>query len=231
MDRLFWFSLLFTHLPRTVFSGIAEGCLIQPEKEIWRTTEQDAVLTCTVSSHCPAGGWQYEWFVFKEHSHHHLNLSVSRSKYTLDGASLHISPLTVNDSGIYHCAAVHAGKPAKGAQHVGLGTTLAVTVRATPQYILLYLSFILLVIYSITVLTLIILKEYGCNMSFCRRMCKIDKTYSTKKIQFGDVLQEMTNKRNLKTHKQTVGRHHSQVKAASNDFNNSPDDIYQNVYL
>lgn len=110
-----------------VFSGIAEGCLIQPEKEIWRTTEQDAVLTCTVSSHCPAGGWQYEWFVFKEHSHHHLNLSVSRSKYTLVGASLHISPLTVNDSGIYHCAAVHAGKPAKGAQHVGLGTTLAVT--------------------------------------------------------------------------------------------------------
>uniref|UniRef100_A0A3B4U6D1 Ig-like domain-containing protein n=1 Tax=Seriola dumerili TaxID=41447 RepID=A0A3B4U6D1_SERDU len=186
--------------------GIAEGCLTQPVKEIWRKVGQDAVVPCNVSLHCSATGLHYEWFVFKETSHPRLNLR-NPVKYSLDGAFLHIRSLNANDSGIYHCAAVWPGQPANGTQHVGVGTTLIVKeIKTMARHILLLLSFVLLVIYSMAVVALIILKVHylnvfisihtienvlysneiniflswqcGCNMSFRKRMCKTGKIVS-----------------------------------------------------
>lgn len=87
---------------------------------------KSADIPCNVSSHCSARPWQYEWFIFKENIHFHLKLLENPEKYKLVGASLHISSLKTDDSGIYHCAAVSHGEPASGTQHVGLGTTLVV---------------------------------------------------------------------------------------------------------
>ncbi|XP_022608352.1 immunoglobulin superfamily member 6 [Seriola dumerili] len=230
MDWLFWFSLLLTHLLVTESMGIAEGCLTQPVKEIWRKVGQDAVVPCNVSLHCSATGLHYEWFVFKETSHPRLNLR-NPVKYSLDGAFLHIRSLNANDSGIYHCAAVWPGQPANGTQHVGVGTTLIVKgeIKTMARHILLLLSFVLLVIYSMAVVALIILK-CGCNMSFRKRMCKTGKiNHGSKKTQFRDVLREMNNRRNQETDKQTAVRNHSQVEASSPEVNSSTDDIYQNV--
>lgn len=104
----------------------AESCLSQPNKMILRQIGQSAVLPCTVSSNCSAKSWEYEWFIFKENFHFCLKLLENPEKYKLDGAFLNIRSLQSNDSGIYHCAAVSHGDPARGTQHVGLGTTLIV---------------------------------------------------------------------------------------------------------
>ncbi|TDH02903.1 hypothetical protein EPR50_G00157390 [Perca flavescens] len=210
MDRLFWFSLLLTYLPVTESMTKDVSCLLQPNKVIWRKTGQTAVLNCT-SSLCSARPLHYEWFTFKENFHFRLNLNSNSLKYSLDGASLIIKSLDVNDSGIYYCAAVSSGPPKPDAQHVGLGTTLVVReqIKTMAKSILLWVSFVLLAIYSLAVVILI-LKKHGCNMSICRRNCKTDKNTSPKKAQFHDVLQEMYRRRNLDKSKKTVGRNRSQ---------------------
>uniref|UniRef100_A0A8C2ZG50 Ig-like domain-containing protein n=1 Tax=Cyclopterus lumpus TaxID=8103 RepID=A0A8C2ZG50_CYCLU len=103
-----------------------ESCLSQPNGVMWQLSGESAVLKCSVNSDCSAKGLQYEWFAFRRNVHLRLRPSNESLKYSLDGASLHIKSLHVNDSGIYHCAAVSSGEPAPGAQHVGLGTTLVV---------------------------------------------------------------------------------------------------------
>nr|XP_020475499.1 immunoglobulin superfamily member 6 [Monopterus albus] len=222
MERLLWFSLLLTHLPVT---ESMDKCLTQPDEVILGTTGNAAVLPCNVSSSCPYQNLHYEWFVFKENSHSRLNLQSNPSKYSLHRGFLHVESLNANDSGIYYCAAVWPGKLGHGAQYVGLGTTLVVRGHDKPllKHILLWLSFVLLAIYSLALVAFIILKKYGWNMSTNRRMCKTDEqNKSTKKRKFHDVLQEMYSK-------QAVGRHCSHVEAASTEFNGSGDEIYQNV--
>ncbi|XP_027141153.1 immunoglobulin superfamily member 6 isoform X2 [Larimichthys crocea] len=216
MERLFWFSLLLTYLPVTESMENADSCLSQPETVILQTG-QSAFLPCTVSSHCSANDWDYEWISFKESTCIRINLK-NPLKYSLEGASLHIRSLQANDSGIYYCAALNHGDSAHGTQHVGFGTTLVVRERfkIRTKHILLWLSFVLLAIYSLVILTLII-KKCG-----CRKNAKTEKTKktSTKKTQFRDVLQEMYSKRNFERSKQTAG---------NTDNNSSSDDIYQNV--
>ncbi|XP_040919174.1 immunoglobulin superfamily member 6 [Toxotes jaculatrix] len=216
MDRLFWFSLLLTHLPVTESNKKATV--------IWMKTGQDATLPCDLISPCPE--WSYEWFVFKENYHLHLNLMSNPSKYSLDKGSLHIMSLNASDSGIYHCAAVGPRKSERGEQCVGNGTTLAVIGGKPMASYVLWLALVLLVIYSMAIVTLIILKKYHCNTSSRR---KTNKNYSTKKTQFQDVLQEMNKRRNLEKRKETTDGNLSQAEAASTEFNSSPDDIYQNV--
>lgn len=103
-----------------------ESCLSQPEMIIRRKVGSNVDIPCVVREECQGQPWEYEWFSFKEKYHIRLKLREGLDKYRLDGAHLHISSLQVNDSGIYHCAAVSQGKPGRGTQHVGPGTTLIV---------------------------------------------------------------------------------------------------------
>ncbi|XP_070703262.1 immunoglobulin superfamily member 6 [Pempheris klunzingeri] len=223
MDWWLWFSLLLTCLPVTETMKEIEGCLSQPNTVIWRKTGQSAVLPCNVNSQCSAKDLRYEWFAFKENACLRLNVLDNHLKYKLEGGSLHIKSLNANDSGIYHCAATSPSITAPSSQHVGLGTTLVVKeVKMMVRHILLWLSLVLLAIYSLAVVTLII-KKHDCITD--RRMQKTEKINSTKRRQFHDVLQEMYKRGN----KKTVSRSRSHVEAATPEFNSSTDDIYQNV--
>ncbi|XP_060946339.1 immunoglobulin superfamily member 6 [Limanda limanda] len=230
MDWLLCFSLMLTHLLLTDSSEKTEISVTQRQRPIWRKTGQKVVLPCTVSSDSSSGSIHYMWFVFKENSH--FPIKLISPKYSLDGASLDIKPLNINDSGIYYCAAQTSGNPAKDSQHVGTGTVLTVTghVKTLTMHILLWSSLVLLVIYSTAIVTLIILKKHGCNMTCCRRRGKIDKkNESTKKTRFRNVLQEMNNRRNLERSEHASGQSGLQVEPASPEINISTDDIYQNV--
>ncbi|XP_045884930.1 uncharacterized protein si:ch211-139g16.8 isoform X1 [Micropterus dolomieu] len=224
MDQLFvWISLLLTYMPVTEGMERAESSEV-----ILRKTGQNAVLPCTASTRCSPEDVNYEWFSFKQHSHVRLNLTDIQHKYSLDGSSLHIKSLHTNDSAIYYCAASCGGQ-APGREHVGSGTILRVRehVKIMVRRILLWLSFVLLAIYS-SVLVTLLLKKYGCK-TVCRRKRKTVKNNSTKKTQFRDVLQELYSRRNLERSKQTANRKRSQAEAPSTEFNSQTDDVYQNV--
>ncbi|XP_069558879.1 uncharacterized protein [Brachyistius frenatus] len=223
MDWLLWLSVLLTHLPVTESMEKAENCLSQP-KMMWQKTGQAAVLSCTISSQCSAEPLHYVWFVFKENSHRRVNLTAS--KYSLHGASLHIKSLNAEDSGIYHCAAA-----SDKIQHVGLGTTLVVSekVKIVVRNILLWISCVLLAIYSVAIVILILLKKYGYDMNISSTMCKTGKNNSNKTAQFHDVLQEMSSRGKLEKRQQAGSGNHSHIEAASSDFSISSDGIYQNV--
>ncbi|XP_030263782.1 immunoglobulin superfamily member 6 [Sparus aurata] len=225
MERLLWMSLLLANQPVTESMKEAKSCLSQPNKVIWRKTGQGVTLPCTVTPPCSDKDLQFEWFFFKENVHLRLTSLNNPLKYVPNGAFLHISSLHVNDSGIYHCAAVTHGDSALGSQHVGSGTTLVVRekIKIMVRDILLWLSFVLLSIYSLAIATLII-KKHG-----CKKKHKSDKKNSTKTKQFRDVLQEMYSRRNLERSKQSVSRSRSPAEAASTDLDSSNDDIYQNV--
>ncbi|KAM8724829.1 immunoglobulin superfamily member 6 [Acanthopagrus schlegelii] len=226
MERLLWMSLLLANLPVTESMTEEEkSCLSQPNRMIWRKTGQSVTLPCNVNPSCLDKDLQFEWFFFRENVHLRLTSLNNPLKYVLIGAYLHISTLHVNDSGIYHCAAVMHGDSAPGSQYVGSGTGLVVRekVKIMVRDILLWLSFVLLSIYSLAIVTLII-KKHG-----CKRIQKSDKKNSTKTKQFRDVLQEMYSRRNLERSKQSVSRSRSPAEAASTDLDNSNDDIYQNV--
>ncbi|XP_029013853.1 immunoglobulin superfamily member 6 [Betta splendens] len=229
MGRFLLFSLLTDLL--LIESITMENCKFRPAKEIGQKVGQSAELQCGVS--CSNKHVHYEWFVFKEHSHYHVNLTGAPLKYNLVGGSLHIKSVNNNDSGIYYCAAMWPRESTRNRQYVGEGTTLIVRGHGTRlvKYILLWLSFVLLSIYSIVILSLII-KKCGCNRSKSTKAEETDKTTSDKKAakrrtQFRDVLEEMYSNRNTGRKKQSVGR--DKVEAASTDFTDSNDDIYQNV--
>ncbi|XP_026215706.1 immunoglobulin superfamily member 6 [Anabas testudineus] len=228
MDHLFWFSLLLIHLQVSESIG-KENCLWQPASQAEEKAGQSAVLECTITAACSENGMLFEWFVFKENNHHHhLDLSSNSYKFSLDKASLHINSLDVNDSGIYHCAAVWPGEPTQGRQYVGPGTTLIVreNFKPTELYIHLWIFFAICTIYSLTIVSLIVFKKSGCTQSICRENYKKNSTKNeNRRTQFRDVLEEMYSKKNLKRQKQTAGPN----EAASADINSSNDDIYQNV--
>ncbi|XP_062295251.1 uncharacterized protein si:ch211-139g16.8 isoform X2 [Scomber scombrus] len=229
MDRLFGFSLLLAYLSVIESTGKKDSCLSQPGEVLWKKIGDAADLSCNVSSDC--SGLRYQWFVFKEEGHLRLDVESNHPKYSLNGASLHINSLIINDSGIYHCAAVSKGKTAPGAQHIGTGTLLEVkeVLKTTLRNILLWISFALLSVYSLAIVTLIILKKYGCTICSGKRMHTPDKNNSIRKKQFHHVLQEMYSKRNEERTKQTVSRNSPRVEAACADFTSSTDDIYQNT--
>ncbi|XP_056870352.1 immunoglobulin superfamily member 6 isoform X1 [Takifugu flavidus] len=213
--ELHWVSLLLSYLTLSDCMKNTLTCLSQEPRIIWRKAGNKVVLSCTVNPECHTQPWKYEWFLFKENSHILLKPGENSDKYKLDGASLQISALHTNDSGIYHCAAALRGKPRRGMQHVGPGTTLVVKegnkTMATNNY--LWVVFTLLTVYSLAMVTLIV-KKYG-----CRKIHQIDKHNSIKKIQFRDVLQEMHRKKFREPHKQN-----SKSPQTEED-----DDVYQNV--
>ncbi|XP_054616165.1 immunoglobulin superfamily member 6 [Dunckerocampus dactyliophorus] len=232
MVPLFWLSLFLTCLP---LQGAArlQSCLSQPSNVILRETGQDGEIWCGVHPNCSDKGLHYQWFTFKRSSHIRLNLDDMSHKYSLQGATLQIMSLNTNDSGIYYCGAVSPGEPRPGAQHVGLGTTLVVREKTKLMvgHVLLWLTFVLLVSYSLTTVTLIVQKKYGLNIWNCRRLCKSDKQKSStnKTTIFRDVLQEMRHRRDLKRSKQASRRNPAQLETTATEWKNTPDDIYQNV--
>ncbi|KAL6102905.1 igsf6 [Pungitius sinensis] len=227
MDRLVWFSLLLSYLPVTESVTKEASCFPPPIKRMVRQTGTNAVLQCPIESRC-FKDQHYEWFIFMENLHVHLKLSSNSQKYSLEETSLKINSLQVNDSGIYHCAVVSSGDPAAGAQHIALGTTLVVReqIRTMIKYFL-WVSFALLAVYSLALVTLII-KKYG-SKNVCRSVSKTKKKNSTKRAQFRDVLQEMYSRRNMDKGKKDASRNRSQAEAANIEVDNSNEDIYQNV--
>lgn len=160
----------------------SEGCLSQPNNVLWRKIGESVDLPCAISVQCSGRDWTYEWLTCQESSCFSVMPHEKPQKYKLNGASLHITALRANDSGIYHCAAVSAGERAQGSQHVGLGTTLVVKgrrnllscqwkwfnvtgwllwaflekIKTTVRSIFLWIGFALLIIYSLAVVTLIV---------------------------------------------------------------------------
>ncbi|KAK2833480.1 hypothetical protein Q5P01_017369 [Channa striata] len=231
MDQFFLFCLLLTYLPVTGSNG-KDICLTQPVNKITCKVGEDTLLLCNVSANCLGQGMNYKWFVFKENIRHPFEVSRSSHKFNLEKASLHITSVNVNDSGIYYCAAEWSGEPTRGKQRVGQGTTLLVVAQGKKMVkdILLWLTFALLVLYNLVILTHLLSKKFGCNLN---GMFKTDKNNSSNKVstkrQFRDVLQEMYRRKNLPRDTQTAGRNPSQAQAAGSDFNSSNNDIYQNV--
>ncbi|KAM4531468.1 uncharacterized protein PAE49_023663 [Odontesthes bonariensis] len=223
MKQLFWLSLLLIHLPGTESKDEEQSCLSQPNKVIWHETGQSALLPCNISSRCKAE--KQQWFAFKDDNILRLSLA---GRYSLLGASLQIQSLNVNDSGIYYCA-VESTNCCQ--EYVALGTTLVVRekVQLMVRHILLWSSFTLLAIYSLAIVTLIILKKYGYNVSVSAETSKSDKLSFKKKTQFRNVLQELHSRRNLSKAKQIRRGNSSQVEASSGQCNISTDDIYQNI--
>lgn len=108
-------------------SANSDSCLSQPDEVLWKKIGESVDLPCDFSARCSGPKWKYEWLLCKETFCFGVNLRENLDKYKVNGASLHITALHANDSGIYHCAAVSAG--GQGSQHVGLGTTLVVKGR------------------------------------------------------------------------------------------------------
>lgn len=135
-DTLVWWRLKplrLTLIPEG--NTNSESCnLSQPDEVLWKKIGQSVELPCAISSGCSGTGWQYEWLTCKESVCFRLKLPEYPQKYKLNKASLQITALHANDSGIYHCAAVSGGHQAQGSQHVGLGTTLVVRGRRENQF-------------------------------------------------------------------------------------------------
>nr|XP_057905833.1 immunoglobulin superfamily member 6 isoform X3 [Doryrhamphus excisus] len=214
MVPLFCLTLFLTCLP---LQGVAQlqSCLWQPSNVIVRETGQDGEIWCRVHTNCSDKGLHYQWFTFRRRNHIRLNLDATSHKYSLQGATLQIMSLNTNDSGIYYCAAVSHGEPRPGGQHVGMGTTLVVREKTKLMvgHVLLWLTFVLLVIYSLTTVTLIVQKKCGFNIWTCRRLYKSDKKSSRNKTTiFRDVLHEMRHRRDLKRSKRASTRNPAPVE-------------------
>ncbi|XP_013865569.1 immunoglobulin superfamily member 6 isoform X2 [Austrofundulus limnaeus] len=228
MRGLFWLSLLLTHVCGTESTEKELSCLSQPHKVIFRKTGQSAVLPCIVSN-CSSVSLHYQWFVFREK--HHLDLQLT-SRHSLDGASLQISALNANDSGIYHCAITSTITQVRECcrHHVGRGTTLVVKEHLKPQLrqTLLWSTFTLLAIFNLALVAFIVIKKHGCKISTCKKPSRKDKENSVRKTaQFRYVLQELHSRGTFTMSKQRR-RDDSRVEEASGE-NISTDDIYQNV--
>lgn len=99
--------------------------LHQPDENIWRIGGQSASLPCNIA-YDTNRKIDVLWFVFKQDAHHSVDLMTQQHKYSLERNSLNINSLQVNDSGVYHCAAVFRDVVCSRAQEIGQGTTLVV---------------------------------------------------------------------------------------------------------
>ncbi|KAM8824391.1 uncharacterized protein ACB058_020646 isoform 2-T2 [Synchiropus picturatus] len=215
MASWFWLVLVLTRLSLTESVTQAENCIFQRSTPIWKKTGHDVNLTCKVKENCFISDLDFQWFIFKEDSHFLLS-NKHDPRFTFSGASLIIKSTNANDSGIYHCAALERGGAKSGAQYVGTGSTLVVKDNITPvSYILLWVLLALMLVYSLAVVTLIILKK-GCNFDTSKPG---GKKNSTRKMAFREVLQEMNSSNS----------NQRRVEAPTSHCNTSGDNTYENI--
>ncbi|PWA19315.1 hypothetical protein CCH79_00014655, partial [Gambusia affinis] len=208
MKRMLWLPFLLMDLAGTGHAQKSEICLFQQQKLMWKNIGEKAVLNCSINSRCSAGDLEFEWFVVKKDSHTRL---MQTPGYNIDKNLLHIKSVNGNDTGLYLCAA----KEAKCCQpFVGNGTLLVVGGRPKVMLwrILVWVLFTLLAIYSLALVTLIIVRKNSLR----------------KKTQFRDVLQELHSRSMVSKRKQSTRGNGSQVGVVSGNGNISTDDIYQN---
>ncbi|XP_053707816.1 uncharacterized protein si:ch211-139g16.8 isoform X2 [Synchiropus splendidus] len=220
MASWFWLALLLTRLSLTESVTQAENCIFQRPTPIWKKTGHDANLTCKVKENCFTSDLDFQWFIFKEDSHFLLS-NKHDPRFTFSGSSLIIKSTNANDSGIYHCAALERGGAKSGAQYVGTGSILVVKDNITPvSYILLWVLLALMLVYSLAVVTLIILKK-GCKFDTSKPG---GKKNSTRKMAFREVLQEMYSRKTVRSNSNQ--RH---VEVPTSHCNTSVDNTYENI--
>ncbi|KAI4888892.1 hypothetical protein NFI96_013362 [Prochilodus magdalenae] len=211
------------------------GCKIeirQPQ-ELIVTKDMSASILCNFSmSACQDSTHKILWYVFTSHSHHQLDTNKQPLKYRLDGHGLQISSLTTNDDGVYYCAVVLDGSAKDGTQAFGNGTTVMVRehVYRAGQAVLVALL-VLLALFSLAILTLIICMKTGRRTWLLKgRFRRSDmKNDSSKRVLFGAVVQELYNKRNLRSNKKNPTEVSQENKFENPRTSASKEDIYQNL--
>ncbi|XP_041942062.1 uncharacterized protein si:ch211-139g16.8 isoform X2 [Alosa sapidissima] len=200
--------------------------------EIWLMEEESHSIPCDVSvTQCP-GGVDFSWHVFRKSSYEWLNLDAGSSKFSvLNEGALEVKSFHVVDSGIYHCGVEYHRT---GKQIIGNGTVVTVTALSHQiRQALLWFLFAVLALYSLIVLTLLILKMTGRDIPILRGKCgniNGSKNNSTRRRHFRAVVQELYSKRNLHSSPKPPGL----PQSADSQFENphtptQDDDIYQNM--
>ncbi|XP_027897110.1 uncharacterized protein LOC114159372 [Xiphophorus couchianus] len=226
MKRMLWLPFLLMHLAETGHAQKSERCLFQQQQLMWKNIGEKAVLNCSINPHCSAGDLEFEWFLVKKDSHKRL---MQTHRYNIHENLLNIDSVNGNDTGLYLCAA----KEAECCQpFVANGTLLVVGGRPKVMRwrILVWVLFTLLAIYSLALVTLIIVRKHDYNLTISKKSSKTETPNSVrKKTQFRDVLQELHSKSMVNKRKQNTRGNGCQVGAVSGNGNISTDDIYQNV--
>ncbi|KAK7174313.1 hypothetical protein R3I93_001504 [Phoxinus phoxinus] len=224
---LFTFAFLVLSLVRGCMVDVQQPTMLMRKKE-----QQSVSIPCSVNiSSCgPHTHLQISWYVFRNDSHHQIDLPSQSLKYELEHLDLKISSLSKADCGVYYCAAA-LEVTHSGAQAIGQGTPLKVSEMGlnVPQTLLLTLL-VLMSVYSLLVLGILICIKTGqFNSVFKRRWSKTNKKEeAASQVIFSGVVQELC-KRNLSGDKFQARYNVYQDK--SKDLQNTThcEDIYQNL--
>ncbi|XP_066499101.1 uncharacterized protein si:ch211-139g16.8 [Hoplias malabaricus] len=232
----FFFQAMFILIFSSVFS--VSGChleVIQPEKQILGTENQSVSITCQFNiSSCSSSLQEVLWYVFTHNSHHQLDPKENSGKYKLEENRLHINSLSTSDEGVYYCAVTLNGLGKDGSQAFGNGTTVSLQGHVIQTkhvgYTVLLALMVLLTIYSLIILTLIICVKTGRSTLFrkerSRRQIKSDLS---NRAHFGVVVQELYNKRNLRSKKKKSRYASHDIKFENPQPHAEIEDIYQNL--
>ncbi|KAJ8344927.1 hypothetical protein SKAU_G00291200 [Synaphobranchus kaupii] len=197
----------------------------QPDEVATLTSAQDTTLPCLITQPCLS---KVRWFVFRHKSHQEIR--AQPLKYSPSSRALTIHSPQANDSGVYYCSSVPLDSSRKGAPSIGNGTRLVVreSSNTTIKTALLWTLLVVLTLYSLLILTLLILKARR-EIFRRKRRNTLDKSGSTRKLHFRAVVQELYGKRNLRSTEHTT-RTYSHNSKVEHPHAYAPDeDVYQNI--
>ncbi|KAG7459373.1 hypothetical protein MATL_G00210020 [Megalops atlanticus] len=231
-------------------ANVCRATISQPSEMTAHIGVESAVLPCTITPACSKADTHSHWFVFRQDSHHHLNIQLP--KYSIHEGNLSIHSVQANDSGVYYCAATLTASNQQVAPSIGSGTRLVV--RENPSTIdgqaLLWSLFAIAALYSLIVLILLIYKKVsprwglhvgGIQMNFIhgfrwgmshgrKRKDSSRKPTSTRRAHFRAVVQELYGKRTLPHADRNTDHQHCDRNQFEHPHTQSPDeDVYQNV--
>ncbi|XP_026859167.1 uncharacterized protein si:ch211-139g16.8 isoform X1 [Electrophorus electricus] len=185
--------------------------VIQSEELLFGSVNQSLSIPCHVTVSACNGlinsSPMMVWYMFKKDSHSQLDLKSQPLKYRLETQHLSIHSLSADDNGVYYCAAILKTVSAnKEKQAFGSGTTVTVKENSfTTGHMLLVMLLVLLMLYSLTILSFIVcIKTRGSTLFLQGRLRTSQiKSTSTRRVQFGAVVQELYTKRNLRSSNKT----------------------------